>query len=259
MLAGDAAMKAIRRQDKARLLTNAKVIAALLKPHTRATSLRVRIPSRAVETNTDGWAVVVGNLGKNQPRLEIWLDRFSRHPERKFFMCFRSAVRRGVVAMTKRLSRKLWPIRVISSADINDGKTIFLLDRLKRSEFHAPVLEKYADGATFFGLYDPTREKTEKSDTYFCDRAVAFFADVVHELPRAAQDEEGEVYPQYENRKIVASHLRRERSRLLANECKIRDNHTCQVCGFQRGLPSQSALSGLLLVSHGGPRHRPMH
>ena len=46
----------------------------------------------------------------------------------------------------------------------------------------------------------------------------------------SAEDEQREVYPQYENRKRVASHLKRERSHLLATERKIRDNYECQVC-----------------------------
>ncbi len=55
-------------------------------------------------------------------------------------------------------------------------------------------------------------------------------------LPNAKQrDERHDVFPQEENRKVVTSHLRRERSRLLATECKIRDKYTCQVCGFRFG------------------------
>jgi predicted HNH restriction endonuclease len=70
-------------------------------------------------------------------------------------------------------------------------------------------------------------------NVHFCSRAVAFFLDVVEAVPPTT-DEEGrrDVYPQYENRTRVALHLRRERSHLLATECKIRDNYECKVCGL---------------------------
>jgi predicted HNH restriction endonuclease len=87
---------------------------------------------------------------------------------------------------------------------------------------------------TFYGIYDPTRETTERVNPHFCTRAVAFFEDVARAMPEAkTEDEEREVFPHFENRKTVASHLRRERSKLLAAECKIRDDYQCQVCGLR--------------------------
>ena len=226
-------MKPNKRMDKAYLLATGKSVAARLKLQSIGTRLRVRMPSRVGLTNTDGWLVSLGDLGRSQPRLEIWLDRFTGYPERKFFVCLRSSVRRQITAITKRVARQLWPVRVIQSADANNGKHFILLKRLRRSEFNLPVLEKYSEGATFFGLYDPNRETAERTNPHFCERAAAFFEDVARALPRAIEDEQREVYPQCENRKRVASHLQRERSRLLATECKIRDNYECQVCGMR--------------------------
>lgn len=216
------------------MLATAKAVAEQLKMQSEGTRLRIRTPRRTGTTNTDGWSANIGNLGKGQPRLEIWLDRFAGYPDRKLYACFRSESRQPINSITKRISRKLWPIRTVTPDDTEETGHLFLIDRLGRSEFGMPVLEKYGGGRTFYGIYDQTRETTERVNLHFCARAVSFFEDVARTLPYAkAVDEEREVYPQFENRKRVASHLLRERSRLLATQCKIRDNYKCQVCGFR--------------------------
>lgn len=220
---------------RAWLLSTAKAVAAQLSQHTSGTQLRVRRPTRAVETNTDGWSAVVGDLGKGGPMLEIWFDRFSGYAERKLFACFRDKERTPLLVITRRVSRKLWPVRVVNHLkDTEDEQYLFLKRRLARSEFNAPVLEKYADGHTFYGIYDPTRVSEARVNPHFVNRAVAFFEDVARSLPSAkADDDANDVYPQVENRKYVASHLQRERSRLLAIERKQMDGYQCQVCGFR--------------------------
>lgn len=227
-------MKSGARQDKARLLATAREVAAHLKLHSVGTRLRIRIPSRVWVSNTDGWYVAIGDLGKRQPRLEIWVDRFSGYPERKFYACFRAEIRQQLTAITKRVGRELWPVRVVASEDTTDEPHLALALRLGRSEFNAPILEKYEGGRTFYGIYDPTKATKERIPSRFCARAADFFLDVVHSLPGAkAESESREIYPQCENRRWVASHLQRERSSLLATERKIRDDYTCQVCGLR--------------------------
>jgi 5-methylcytosine-specific restriction endonuclease McrA len=226
-------MKSRPRQDRAWLLAIGKAVADRLRIHGEGTRLRVRIPRRATNTNTDGWSVIVGDLGKGQPRIEVWFDRFSGYRQRKLYACFRSEACRQITSITKRVGRELWPIRIITTGDTDMGRFLVLGERLARSEFNTPVLEKYRGGRTFYGIYDPTRETTERVSPHFCTRAVAFFEDVIGTLPHApGEDEQSEDYAR-EPRKRVASHLRRERSRLLATECKIRDDYECQVCGLR--------------------------
>lgn len=227
-------MKAKLRQDRAWLLTTAKSVAERLKLHGEGTRLRIRIPGRATKTNTDGWSAVIGDPGKNRPRLEVWFDGFSGYPERKLYACFRSEVRQQVTSITKRVSRKLWPARVVTTEDTAEGKPVVLAQRLGRSEFNTPILEQYSGGLTFYGIYDPTRETAERVSPHFRTCAVAFFEDVARALPHAAAaDDQRQVYPRCENRKRVASHLQRERSRLLAAARKMLDNYECQVCGLR--------------------------
>jgi 5-methylcytosine-specific restriction endonuclease McrA len=209
-------------------------VAEQLKLLSEGTRLRIRMPSHASTTNTDGWYAVIGDLGKNQPRLEIWFDRFCGYPERKLYAGFRSEVSPPIIAITKQVSRKLWPTRIVTLQETAKDNYWVLAERLTRSEFNKPILEKFRKSRTFYGLYDPTRETAEGLSPHFCTRAVAFFDDVARALPNAAaENEQREVYPRYENRKRVTAHLRRERSRLLATECKIRDNYECQVCGLR--------------------------
>jgi 5-methylcytosine-specific restriction endonuclease McrA len=222
------------RKGSAWLLKTAKRIAESLKLQCSGTGLRIRIPKCTGETNTDGWYAVIGDLGKNQPQLQVWFDRFSGYPERKLWACFFSKDTKQIIALKKRVSRKLWTVRTITTNDTVDTKHLVLVDRLKRTEFNGPVFEKHSDDETYYGIYDPTRDSKENVNVHSCARAVAFFSDVARAMPNATEeDEHREIYPQCENRKYVASHLQRERSRLLGVERKDRDGYECQVCGFR--------------------------
>lgn len=218
-------------KEEERLLATARNIASALKLRASGTQLRIRVPSRCTATNTDGWAVKIGDLGKDQPYLEIWLDRFSGHVERQFSAWFRAEKRSEITAIVDRLSAQLWPVRCVDAEDIDRESYLVLNKRLVRSEFISPILVEDGEFRSFYGIYSLANRASIKGTANFCNRATAFFEDVARELPTGVVAEEQlEVYPRIENRKLVASHLRRERSRLLATECKIRDNYQCQVC-----------------------------
>ena len=178
--------------------------------------------------------MTLGDLGKGQPRLQLWWDRFTGHSDRKLWACFRSEDRRQMVALTRRVDKDLVPCRVISHADVADSDVFKLNEPLKRREFYEPILEKYVDGETFLGIYDHTRPDSAAISHRFITLAAGFFESVARSMDRAKpEDESHEAYPQLENRKIVASHLRRERSSMLAAARKQQDNYECQVCGFR--------------------------
>jgi len=222
----------VTRHNKRWLLTTAKHVALQLKTRRAGTPLRVRMPYRIVPTNTDGWRVIVGDLGDaSQPRLEVWLDRFPGYENRKLYACFYSWKNANLLKLTKKVARKLPPVRVVSEADTTDG-LVMLNHRLRRSEFNLPILEKYSD-ATFFGIYDQTPPSVDLNRS-FCDRAIAFFEEVSRAASGSNQrDESHDVYPQYENRRRVVSHLRRERSTYLAVERKLLDGFKCQACAMR--------------------------
>ena len=54
------------RRDRPWLLATAKTVAGSLKLHTDGTRLRIRIPTRATVTDTNGWSAAIGDLGKGQ-------------------------------------------------------------------------------------------------------------------------------------------------------------------------------------------------
>lgn len=209
-------------------------VAEQLRPRSMGTSLRIRYPRWGTITNTDGWTFVIGDLGKGKPKLEIWFDRFSGHPERKLCACFASSDPSQIAAISKRVAKKLYAVRIIRDFDLANGKYLYLDIPLKKSEFNHPVFEKYTEGESYFGIFDSTKVNQEHECPTFCANAVAFFEDVARSMPHASEiDEQREVYPRSENRKKVQSHVRRERSPYLATQCKIRDNYTCQVCRFE--------------------------
>jgi 5-methylcytosine-specific restriction endonuclease McrA len=228
-------MKPTARREKALLLATARVIAAQLKQASKGTRIRVRQPARAGWTNTNGWRAVVGDLGKNQPRLEVWLDSFTGHQQRKFYLCFCHRDRDHLHRLANGVARKLRPHRHITDKDTDDGKFLRLAESLRRVEFGLPFLESYSSGDSFYGIYDfSVRSGGTSINPHLCARGVAFFADVARTLPNARPEEtDHEVYPQVENRRLVAAHLQRERSGLLATECKIRDKYQCQICGLR--------------------------
>lgn len=224
-------MATTARKDRAWLLAAGRSIAKALKSRSEGTRLRIRIPRRATQTNTDGWCVAIGDLGRGQPRLEIWFDRFSGYKERRLFACIHSGDRRKVTRITERVSKRLWPVRVFTNDDTDTQGYVHLARRLTQSDFHVPVLERYPGGKTFYGFHDPARGASAGFASHFGSRAAAFFEDLARSLPNArASDLDHDVYPQIENRKIVASHLTRERSKYLAVQAKIRDDHRCRIC-----------------------------
>lgn len=232
--------KRTARQYQNWLQDTAEVIIEKLKLRSEGTSMRLRVPTGGHTTNTDGWTVKIGSLGKDQPELQIWYDRFSGYEERKLYACFFSKNRRSIKNLIKHISKDMYPVRNVSNRDIVETeikkKEIFMVlqERIGRHEFNAPILEEYESGDTFFGIFDPTRDTADEINQNFCNRAVAFFEDVARAMPSAKiSDEQHEVYPRHENRLQVRSHIQRERNRLLANDRKVLDKYTCQICGMR--------------------------
>lgn len=226
-------MKTTAQQDRTRLLAMARSIADKLLIKSEGTSVRIHRPNKVHRPATDGWRTGIGHLGKHQPRMQIWLDRFSGYPERRFNACLYTYNRSAIINITKRVKKTLWPIRIITKKETNTGKFFTLNKRLQRSEFNAPILEEYGTRETLFGIYDGSRKTHARRQSEFCERAVAFFDDVARSMPGAKEEDiQRGVYSSCENRKWVKTHLRRERSGYLAVQCKARDDYRCQVCSM---------------------------
>ena len=222
------------RASRAYLLATAKLITSELRLQSKGLGVRLKTPDAVSATNTDGWCVTIGSMGRNQPKLEIWFDKFTRGTDRKLYACFRSESRSQIQAITKKVSKKLWGIRVFDTDDLTEHSHVTLAKQLARADFDVPILEKYENGPSRYGIYDPTRLIVGKANRIFAARVVAFYTDVLNALrSNANRDSAVTIYPRIENRSRVTLHVKRERSQYLASECKIRDNHECQVCRFR--------------------------
>lgn len=228
-------MKTSSRQDKTLLLKTARAVVEKLWHRTEGTSLHLRWPSRIGVVNTDGWRACIGNLGKGQPSLQIWLDHFAGYDARKFNFCFWWDDITRMRRLADRAAKQLPLHRRITEKDIDRDDYYFLSNRLRRDEFGAAILEEYWGKWCYYGICDLTVRSTgTEVNPKLCARAAAFFESVARTRPTTTpENEEHEVYPQTENRKLVTSHLQRERSSYLATERKIHDDYECQVCGLR--------------------------
>jgi 5-methylcytosine-specific restriction endonuclease McrA len=251
-------MKTGTRHDKALLLKTARAVVEELWHRTEGTSLSLRWPSRVGKVNTGGWRAKIGNLGKGQPSLQVWLDHFSGYDARKFNFCFYSDDRAKMRRLAARASKQLPIHRRITEKDLERDGFYFLSERLRRNEFGSAILEEYWGKLCYYGIYDLTvRSASTEVNPKLCARAASFFESVARTMPNAKpENEEREVYPHIENRKLVTSHLRRERSSYLATERKIHDNYECQVC-FLRFEDDYGKLGeGFAEAHHRIPLHR---
>ena len=220
-------MKARTLPQKTHLLRMAKEIAGQLRPCS-IPGLRLSHTFKAIETNTKGWAVAIGRLNGLQTGLEIWVDGYARHEEPKFSACFWSAKAERIHELVKRAPDD-WMIEQFSESDceeLPDGNYV-LLRKLALTRFKLPIEEHYWEGS-FFGFYDPGAATDAALCPGFIQSATAFFSEIARGSVEAGIPTE--VYPRWEDRKQVSSHLRRERSRFLAERCKQRDGYRCKVC-----------------------------
>ena len=229
-------MKAVATHNAAWLRKVAIEIVRQIKPAIAGTALKIR-PEKKIsttETDTKGWAAVIGSLGKGQPNLEVWLDRFTGHTVRRLYVCFLGRDEKQVRALRGGTSKKHLPVLEITDADIVEGKFTTLKRSLSEKEFNTPIFEHYNTSRNhFYGLYDGTPDSSFQVSPKFVALALGFIQDVVSSLPgTAAADIDARVYARCENRKLVKAHLARERSGFLAAACKVRDDYSCQICNF---------------------------
>lgn len=224
------------RVDRAQLVATAKAIADELRANSRSTGFRIRPASqmRAFATDTDGWMARIGKAPGVNLWIEIWLDRYARHTQRKLYAGFHSVKTDHASKLARKASRSLGSPLKISDDDFEDvGKHFLLKRRFRREDFNRPLWERYQHiDNYFYGFYDPTRRTRSPLDHRFKAQAVDFLIDVAG-LQRTSHppDTKHQVYPRFENRRLVAAHLARERSGYLAAERKRMDDYRCGICG----------------------------
>jgi hypothetical protein len=204
-----------------------------LRMQKTGTALRVRPVRQVSELDTGGWMVSVGRLG--DVWLDLWLDRYACPDRRLFYAGFYSD-EAATIKRLVRASRRKWPVVLtLDSADVEEQRYAHLKRPLPAGKLNAPVVEHYEDEESnhYFGFYERMKGTPAQIEARFTRQSVDFFMDVIRQLPESMEDDEpAEVFPKIENRRLVRSHLIRERSRFLAAQCKERDEYECQVCGM---------------------------
>jgi hypothetical protein len=102
-------------------------------------------------TWTDGWSVTLGSLGRNQPHLELGLDRGPRRSGRDFCFGFGYPQRQVMCRLLKRLPKRLSPmcgLTTVGYEETSPGVWLLLVP-LKRAEFSRPICGHYR-GIDFF-------------------------------------------------------------------------------------------------------------
>ncbi len=243
-------MKTRTASDKTLLLkTAAQIVNELRSRPTSGLRVRLNHSLKATSTQTNGWAVSIGRLDGLQTGLEIWLDRYARHEEAKFSACFWSGSSERIKALVNGVPDD-WEIGHLDESDyeeLEDGNYV-LRRRLALKRFNTPIEEHYPEDH-FFGFYDYSAKVGRGVDLGFIRSAVAFFSEMVQSGAEAAAPVD-EVFPREENRKLVSAHLRRERSRFLAERCKQRDGYRCTVCGMIFAALYGDALGGGFAEAH---------
>jgi hypothetical protein len=213
--------------DRERLVAAAKALRDELIPRITG-PIDFRYSIRTMEEDTDGWCVKLADVEDTRSEynydLEIWYDTFSTRDNRRFWYGFSAPGKRAINSLLKQCPDDLQPEVILDDSKIDqDAQISVLQNRLGSTLLRS--LEKYdSSGYSYFGVYGDI----EGVDVL---RSTEFLQAVLLLLPDFDIDQLGDDYRRIENRRYVASHLRRERDPKLARLCKVRDDYRCRVCG----------------------------
>jgi hypothetical protein len=181
-------------------------------------------------TNTDGWYCSIGRVTAARLALEVWFDRYHGGKNRHLYVGLRSKDARRLRQLSDSLKARNAPVRYITSSDVSRKGAVRLTSPLMKNEFGELLLEKHSNGDGFLGLYIRHSPNGQGGDDQLNASTIALLQDVYGATAGEVDDSQLTPYPQYENRRIVATHLRRERSKMLSLYAKLRDMYRCRVC-----------------------------
>ena len=196
-------------------------------------------PVRCVErlkirTNyVGGWYCVVAGLGRGQPRLELWLDRYPSRQSRRFYCGFYCSNKAPIKKLISAAPNYLKPKKTLSNKHFEKVRPGFwsLADSFGTKDYSARYFEEYYGRNYFYGIYDSQKPKNSKIARSVARKALAFFEEVIRNTPaKKLEPPRYSEFPRIENRNIVRIHILRERSPVLSRQCKIRDDFQCKVC-----------------------------
>jgi 5-methylcytosine-specific restriction endonuclease McrA len=225
------------KRDKELLISIAKSVTDKLRTQIRDTPVRLRNNRRFVpwKTTTNGWAITIGSILRPKCRLDIWLDSYAGHNTRKFWYGVNSNRRTTIDNVSKYALKALGkPKLAIKNKDaVEEGRIWRLRAPLGRSLFGSPIIEYYGT-EFYYGLYDYGGTLAQSSGREsLVVMMVDFFETLATNLAGKGPTKRREDFPAIENRKVVVTHLRRERKSYLAMLRKRLDDFRCQICGMR--------------------------
>jgi len=224
------------RRDKKLLRIAAEALRDELRAVCEGTSIS-HVSRLKIRTNyVGGWFCAVAGLGRAQPRIEIWLDHYPSRKSRRFYYGFYCSRRAPIKRLIGGAPSYLKPNKELFNNDFEKVKSGFwsLKHSFDLRDYAARYYEEYYGRHYFFGVYDSQKADRPKAVRSVVRKAVNFFEEILSNLPSTKMA--GAVYsdfPRIENRKIVRTHILRERSSALSRLCKARDDFRCQVCGMK--------------------------
>lgn len=177
---------------------------------------------------------MIGDLGPGRPRLEMWLDRFTRSRGRRFWFGFVTETRRAQLQhLVDRASRGMGSPYRIADNDIQEDPYVRLTDPLDKGGFGRPVHETYRFGWYFYGVYVADPASTRASVRRLLALAPEFYERVARVWRHSVRSRKGKGTIVADESIILSRHLAHERSSFLATRRKVMDDFRCSVCSMQ--------------------------
>jgi hypothetical protein len=161
-------LSAIRRQpsmtlrDEKALRKTARLLHKELEARCQASGFQCAPNPQPVNSYTDGWYISLGKTEGKHFEAQLWLDRYARQTERRFYYGFRIRKTGTLTQLTKNVSPPFnRPALKFTQGDFEQIKTErnwWLDSRLPHYNFNKPVYEDYWKGHRFYGIYNTTKD-----------------------------------------------------------------------------------------------------
>lgn len=184
---------------------------------------------RPQKSYADGWYVELGKInGIRAGHLVLYFDKWPNSEKRVIQYCYKGKDVKQVKIIAKAGKDLFKTIEKKGKVVSNNVK---MPSQLKPSEYRKAISELYSNHACYYGIYKkPPKHLTQKYSKRLSKDVIKFFGNLATAVIGLQNKNIWNIYPAVENRRIVTTHLRRERSARLALQVKIRDAFICRIC-----------------------------
>ena len=184
------------------------------------------------ETDTYGWCVKIFRLKNISGGIELWIDKFPNVGRPILSICYYCGDLERIEKVANSSLDTFQDDHPYNRQRDNSGEWM-LAKPLFKKYFGRFLIEPYQ--RKFFTCYFiDNLEIGERIPSLLCNGISKKTEWLLRSTVSALEikSNTNEDYPTFENRKIISLHIRRERSKKLADAVKLRDGFTCRVCDF---------------------------